>query len=232
MTRPRTPFGTDRPGRVAATMIRVLAAEMSDPGRLTRGKRLWSDQAVLDITVDQCTVTAEVQGSRPLPYVVTIETEPGHRTPSRDQVSVWCTCPDDDGSGHWACKHVVASLFALSDEIAIDLDVLSRWRGSERILDVVPSDHQRDARTDDADDDADDDDADDDDADDDADDDDAEDAHLDLQARVIRSLVSPDGGPRLPPLPTLAPAQHPSMHDPLVTDVLESALSHLEIRWE
>ena len=228
MTRPRTPFGTDRPGRVAATMIRVLAAEMSDPGRLTRGKRLWSQQAVLDIMVDQCTVTTEVQGSRPLPYVVTIETEPGHRTPSRDQVSVWCTCPDDDGSGHWACKHVVASLFALSDEIAIDLDVLSRWRGSERILDVVRSDHQRDARTDDVDDD-DDDDAD---ADADADADGGVDAHLDLQARVIRSLVSPDGGPRLPPLPTLAPAQHPSMPDPLVTDVLESALSHLEIRWE
>ena len=38
MTRPRRPFGANHPGRLPATMMKVLAAEMSDPSRLRRGK--------------------------------------------------------------------------------------------------------------------------------------------------------------------------------------------------
>ena len=34
MSQPRKPFGPTQPGRLPATMMKVLAAEMSDPGRL------------------------------------------------------------------------------------------------------------------------------------------------------------------------------------------------------
>ena len=72
MSRPRKPYGPNPPGRLLGTMIKVLAAEMSDQGRLARGKRYWTDDAVIDIVVGHGAVTAEIQGSRPEPYVVTI----------------------------------------------------------------------------------------------------------------------------------------------------------------
>lgn len=109
-------------------MIKVLAAEMSDSGRLGRGKRYWNDEAVIDLVIGHGVVTAEVQGSRAHPYVVTIAATPGDGVPSRRNVRVQCTCPDDDGFDA-ACKHAVAALFALSDEVAIDPTVIDRWRG-------------------------------------------------------------------------------------------------------
>ena len=39
MSRPRKPFGANHPGRLPATMMKVLAAEMTDPSRLRRGKQ-------------------------------------------------------------------------------------------------------------------------------------------------------------------------------------------------
>ena len=49
--KPRKPYGANPPGRLPATMIKVLAAELSDQGRLSRGKRYWSEDAVVDIVV-------------------------------------------------------------------------------------------------------------------------------------------------------------------------------------
>ncbi len=131
MSKPRKPYGPNPPGRLSATMIKVLAAEMSDSGRLGRGKRYWNDDAVIDLVVGHGVVTAEVQGSRSQPYVVTIGAMPGDGVPSRRHVQVRCTCPDDDGFDA-ACKHAVAALFALSDEVAIDPTVIDRWRGKTR----------------------------------------------------------------------------------------------------
>lgn len=131
MSRPRKPYGPNPPGRLAATMIKVLAAEMSDSGRLGRGKRYWNDDAVIDLVVGHGAVTAEVQGSRAVPYVVTLRATTGEGVPSRRQVRIDCTCPDDE-SFDSACKHAVATLFALSDEIAIDPTVIDRWRGTVR----------------------------------------------------------------------------------------------------
>ncbi len=64
MSRPRKPFGAQQPGRLPATMMKVLAAEMSDPQRLRRGKQYAKDGSVLDIVVDPGVVTCEVQGTR------------------------------------------------------------------------------------------------------------------------------------------------------------------------
>jgi len=131
MSKPRKPYGPNPPGRLAATMIKVLAAEMSDSGRLGRGKRYWNENAVIDLVIGHGVVTAEVQGSRSYPYVVTIGATPGEGVPTRRHVRVRCTCPDDDGFDS-ACKHAVAALFALSDEVAIDPTVVHRWRGKVR----------------------------------------------------------------------------------------------------
>ena len=128
MSKPRRPYGNP-PGRLPATMIKVLAAELSDQGRLARGKRYYADDAVIDIVVGHGSVTAEIQGSRSQPYVVTIEAEPGSGVPAKRQLWIRCTCPDDTGTGDEACKHAVAAMFALSDEIAIDPELLVRWRG-------------------------------------------------------------------------------------------------------
>jgi hypothetical protein len=121
-------------------MLRVLAAEMSDAARLARGKRYWSDQAVIDLHVGPGVATAEVQGSRRSPYVAVLRVGPGSGAPSRRDVDVACSCPDDDGTGIHACKHVVAALFALADEVSIEPEVLQRWRGGR------PSEEERRGR--------------------------------------------------------------------------------------
>lgn len=141
MSRPRRPFGNDHPGRLPATMIKVLAAEASDAGRLSRGKRLWADEAVIDLVVGHGVVTAEVQGSHPAPYVVTIETKAGHQVPARAQLTIRCTCPDDDGVGRSACKHAVATLFALADEVLIEPDLVARWRRSDTVPEHPADEH-------------------------------------------------------------------------------------------
>jgi hypothetical protein len=154
MSKPRKPYGPNPPGRLAATMIKVLAAEMSDSGRLGRGKRYWNDDAVMDLVIGHGVVTAEVQGSRATPYVVTIGATPGDGVPTRRSVRVQCTCPDDDGFDA-ACKHAVAALFALSDEVAIDPAVLDRWRGNVHPAVSATEDGDRDDDNDDDDDDSD-----------------------------------------------------------------------------
>jgi uncharacterized Zn finger protein len=110
-------------------MIKVLAAEMSDPQRLRRGKQYAKDGSVLDIEIGTGVVTAEVQGSRPTPYVATVHVTPGDGMPLRRDITTGCTCPDDDnGEGH-ACKHVLAAMFSLSDELLLEPELLDRWRG-------------------------------------------------------------------------------------------------------
>ena len=69
MSRPRKPFGAQQPGRLPSTMMKVLAAGMSDPKRLRRGKQYAKDGSVLDIIIEPGIVTGEVQGSRSTPYI-------------------------------------------------------------------------------------------------------------------------------------------------------------------
>ena len=203
MSRPRKPFGTELPGRVPGTMLRVLAAELSDAGRLSRGKRLWGDDAVIDLVVGHGVLTAEVLGSRPDPYVVTIETDRGRGVPRRKEARVHCTCPDDEGFGVIACKHAVAALFALADEVAIEPVVLERWRrtaelgddsGTARLEPTAPSrpPSLRDA---------------------------------------LEPLLAAPRGSMLPDIPRLEPREIPP-GDRVVAAVLADALERLRVRWE
>ena len=129
MSRPRKPFGTSQPGRLPATMMKVLAAEMSDPTRHRRGKQYASEGSVLDIIIDEGVVTCEIQGSRSMPYVATVEVTRGSGMPLRRDITCTCSCPDDDNWDGHACKHVVATLYTLSNEFLIEPALLDVWRG-------------------------------------------------------------------------------------------------------
>jgi len=148
MTRPRKPFGANHPGRLPATMIKVLAAEMSDPSRLRRGKQYAKDGSVLDIVIDPGTVTCEIQGSRSTPYIAVVAVKPGDGMPMRRDVKFTCTCPDDDNWDGYACKHVVATLFALSDEFLLEPELLDLWRNRAIDADELGEDRRDDADTD------------------------------------------------------------------------------------
>ncbi len=128
MTKPRKPFGANHPGRLPATMMKVLAAEMSDPTRLRRGKQYAKDGSVLDIVIDPGTVTCEIQGSRSTPYIAVVAVKPGDGMPLRRDVKFTCTCPDDGNWDNYACKHVVATMFTLSDEFLLEPELLDLWR--------------------------------------------------------------------------------------------------------
>jgi hypothetical protein len=128
VSRPRKPFGANHPGRLPATMMKVLAAEMSDPSRLRRGKQYAKDGSVLDIVIDPGVATCEIQGSRSTPYIATVAVKPGDGMPLRRDVTFSCTCPDDDNWDHYACKHVVATMFTLSDEFLLEPELLDLWR--------------------------------------------------------------------------------------------------------
>ena len=87
------------PGRLPATMMKVLAAEMSDPQRLRRGKRTPTTARSPTSSSSPGVVTCEVQGSRPTPYVAQRRGHAGRRMPLRRDITVRCTCPDDDALG-------------------------------------------------------------------------------------------------------------------------------------
>lgn len=128
MAAPRIPFGQDLPGKIAATRLKVLAAEMSDGARLSRGQRYHADQAVVDIEVSAGLVVCEVQGARPDPYQVRLQITGGEGVPMRSELRVNCECPDADISMVRACKHGVAAIFTLANEVLIDPEVLVKWR--------------------------------------------------------------------------------------------------------
>lgn len=149
MSRPRKPFGAQQPGRLPATMMKVLAAEMSDPQRLRRGKQYAKDGSVLDIIVESGVVTCEVQGSRSTPYIASLEVSIGDGMPLRRDVQAVCNCPDDDNWDGHACKHVLATMFVFSDELLIEPELLDIWRGKDPDATALPDDANDDDDADD-----------------------------------------------------------------------------------
>lgn len=218
MSKPRRPYGNP-PGRLPATMLKVLAAELSDSARLGRGKELWAGEAVIDLVIGRGTVTAEVQGSRRQPYVVTIETEPGEGTPHKADLWVQCTCPDDAGTGNTACKHAVAAMFALSDEIAVEPELLDRWRSGRvrqgapaapsRHLHVVrddtPSQAERPGR---------------------------QPVGDHTVGQIAALLAAPGGGDQAPIFPAVEPRAQPVPRGELWGAVLADALARLQVDWD
>jgi hypothetical protein len=120
-------------------MLRALAAELADPGRFTRAKAYARDGAVVDIEIEPGLVRAEVQGSRYDPYVTELlvpaaESYDGglvDLVPDRTELAVSCTCPDDPPPGGMFCKHGLAALLVLADELTVEPELLARWRSSD-----------------------------------------------------------------------------------------------------
>jgi uncharacterized Zn finger protein len=197
-------------------MIKVLAAELSDQGRLSRGKRYWAEDAVVDLVVGHGAVTAVIQGSRPDPYVVTVEATQGRGVPSKREVWITCTCPDD-GVETEACKHAVAALFALSDEVAIEPALIERWRtGSKRrptaatgLAEVVPlrpeQTHAAPVP--------------------------APDPPRDPVADELAMLLGAPNGAAPPEFPEVTRITHTGIRDRQLSDVLADAIAHLAIDW-
>ena len=144
MSRPRRSFG-NQPGRLVATMLRALAAELSDPGRYSRAKAYARDGAVIEIDTRPEVVSGLVLGSRRDPYEVLLVADPAPADeieradpaalasmtmliPGRDELSVSCSCPDAGGFPGMLCKHAVAVLLVLADETNIEPGLLIRWR--------------------------------------------------------------------------------------------------------
>jgi hypothetical protein len=219
MTRPRQPFGAQHPGRLPATMLKVLAAEISDPQRLRRGKQYAFDGSVLDIVIEPGAVTCEVQGSRPTPYIARVEVDAGNGMPLRRDLDLSCSCPDDGDLYDHACKHVVAALFAFSNEVLIEPALLDVWRqqpthhpstGSDpairtrRHLSLVHSDTTPATGM----------------------------AAVVAHTDALQHLLSCPAGHELPSIPTLDPIDpiRPQRHD--LAAVLTDALGHLHVDWD
>lgn len=141
MSRPRQAFGRNQPGRLPATMLRALTAELSDPGRYTRAKSYARDGAVIEIDIQPGTARGLVLGSRHEPYEATVYVDPVDPedidaatltaslvtlVPDRSELALSCTCPDADGGT--MCKHALAVMLVMADEVSMEPDVLTRWR--------------------------------------------------------------------------------------------------------
>jgi hypothetical protein len=218
MAVPRQPFGPDQPGRLTATMLKVLAAEMSDTARLSRGQRYHADRAVTDIEITAGLVRCEVQGARPDPYVVRLQVSGGQGTPLRSEVRVDCECPDADISMLRACKHAVAALFTLADEVSIEPEVLARWRSGPPAPPRTPAVASAPPASSEAD------------ADDETESESNSSWRSAPQDRFGSMLEWPMGaGPTT--IPQLAPWAQPAHSNPQLQEILSSAREALELDW-
>ncbi len=131
-------------GKLAATLLSVAVAGMADPNRFRRGKAYAGQRAVTRLTVQTGVCEAVVSGSRAEPYRVVVAvptvTPPGDVTdpagyraemtrlvPDASELMVSCTCPDWDDP----CKHAIAALLTLAEELAGRPELIVAWRCAE-----------------------------------------------------------------------------------------------------
>lgn len=127
-----------------AQQLAELVALVADAQRISRGRRIQRGGDVRHLGVGPGLVVAEVTGSRPEPYDVSlacsIATDNERRATAADMtaavprsldVAFTCSCPD------WGdpCKHGVATLLELARQVDDDPRLLLVWRG---IDDVTP----------------------------------------------------------------------------------------------
>jgi hypothetical protein len=235
-------------------MVKVLAAEMSDPSRHRKGKQYATDGSILDIIIEPGIVTCEIQGSRSMPYVASIEVLPGSGMPLRRDLTCSCSCPDDDNWGGHACKHVVAALYTLSNEFLIEPELLDVWRDNSdgtHTADKERTDllfHNSDSGPDRDDDNDDDDDHDDDDDDLESDATRGPRRHLSIVRDIddegpaprppsvfedpLKLVLRLQPGTELPDIPKLEQADLRSPRDRDLATSLRDALAHVRVDWD
>lgn len=121
----------DRDPKLAATLVNVLMAGLSDSSRLGRGRIYARQGAVVQLDVTPGLISGTVQGSRAEPYRVTVSTTPATATrltqlvPQQREIRFDCSCPDWDDP----CKHAIAVMCEFAERLADDGELLPIWRG-------------------------------------------------------------------------------------------------------
>ncbi|MCH7231068.1 SWIM zinc finger family protein [Glycomyces sp. L485] len=109
----------------------------TDSGRIARGRSYARSGAVGEFEVDEGFAAVQVRGSRGRRYSVAL------RVTEFGDISGRCDCPD----GSWICKHIVAALFGLIDEIDRNGRLLRVLHGMEfpesADIDPAPEDSGR-----------------------------------------------------------------------------------------
>lgn len=127
--------------------VAELAVALADGDRLSRGRRYQKKGNVSGVFVGTGEAVASVEGSRADPYEVTLAVRPANENvrravadgdvlaavPHPGEVALTCVCPD------WGdpCKHGVAALLELAQEIDDDPSLILRWRGIDDVV-VAP----------------------------------------------------------------------------------------------
>jgi hypothetical protein len=112
--------------RTAVERLGELVATTTDHARLVRGIELADDGRVHDLDVVPGRVSAIVSGSRRDPYRVTVRLTVAVPPRSPSHLRYDCTCPD------WGnpCKHGVAVVLALGEELDADPSLARRFWGA------------------------------------------------------------------------------------------------------
>ena len=125
MSGPRVRPGRGEPTGHATAAFGAIAAR-SDPIRFMRGAELAERGMVTLLRVEAGRCSAQVRGSRRVPYAVGMRTTATGALPDRDaSVSFSCSCPD------WGnpCKHAVAVALVLGERLDEDAEMLTTFIG-------------------------------------------------------------------------------------------------------
>lgn len=131
-------------GKLAATLLSVTVAGLTESGRFRRGRAYQVERAVVALELEPGVLRAQVAGTRAAPYQVQVRVGTIHPpagmgarpershiprlVPDNDELESWCDCPDADAP----CKHAAAALLVLADELVTRPELLVAWRCSDR----------------------------------------------------------------------------------------------------
>lgn len=112
-----------------ARAIANLAIDLGDPGRMAKARRLHRSGSVSAIDVESGAAHASVTDADGEIYDVTITVvaPPAQELPMANDLLAECSC-DDTGD---ACRHGLAAMLGIAEEVEADVRVIDRWTGAE-----------------------------------------------------------------------------------------------------
>jgi len=142
--------------------------------------------------------------------------------PLRRDITKRCTCPDDDNWDSFACKHVVAAMFTLSNEFLLEPELLDLWRDHDADDDQVLDDKETPRRhlrlvgsPDNA-----------------VGDDESERAARQPREDPLRQILKFPDGSELPDIPRFEPFEPVQPKTRELSSILRDALGNLRMEWD